>query len=131
MNKYLVFFVVLFEMFFANAKAQSQEFSTVFQASVEEFQFWIDSCSNELIIDVREMNVFRGEYILNSMQAPDKATLMAICDTLDFDTPILIYCSNGERSLEAGTILLEKGFKKVLNLRLGFNAWKKANKKRN
>jgi molybdopterin/thiamine biosynthesis adenylyltransferase/rhodanese-related sulfurtransferase len=41
----------------------------------------------------------------------------------DKDTPILIYCSNGTRSLPAAFRLQEKGFSRARSIAGGYNAW--------
>jgi rhodanese-related sulfurtransferase len=37
--------------------------------------------------------------------------------------PILIYCATGNRSTTASKILLDKGYKDVMNLRMGIMGW--------
>lgn len=43
-----------------------------------------------------------------------------ICDSDDGCAPILLICRSGKRSLEAGRVLVEKGFSKVFNIADGF-----------
>ena len=37
--------------------------------------------------------------------------------------PILIYCASGNRSTTASKILLDRGFKNIMNLRRGIHDW--------
>jgi len=41
-------------------------------------------------------------------------------DSADQDAPVVLICRSGKRSLEAGKLLLEKGFKQVYNVLEGF-----------
>jgi len=43
---------------------------------------------------------------------------------LDRDREIVVYCRTGSRSTWAARLLLERGFKQVLNLRGGLMAWR-------
>jgi rhodanese-related sulfurtransferase len=43
-----------------------------------------------------------------------------ICDTDEGCAPILLICRSGKRSLEAGKLLVEKGFRDVFNVAEGF-----------
>jgi len=43
-----------------------------------------------------------------------------ICDSMEGCAPILLICRSGKRSLEAGRLLVEKGFSKVFNIADGF-----------
>lgn len=45
---------------------------------------------------------------------------------LDRDKPVRLYCAVGGRSEDARVLLREMGFKDVLDLEGGMNAWKKA-----
>jgi len=43
-----------------------------------------------------------------------------ICDNMEGCAPILLICRSGKRSLEAGRLLVDKGFSKVFNIADGF-----------
>jgi rhodanese-related sulfurtransferase len=38
----------------------------------------------------------------------------------DHDAPVVLICRSGKRSLEAGNLLISKGFKEVYNVSEGF-----------
>lgn len=44
-------------------------------------------------------------------------------DKLDKDKTYLVYCRSGNRSAKASAIMVQKGFKKVYNLKGGYIAW--------
>ena len=92
-------------------------------ANTTEFQYYIDSCNNELIIDVRLAKEYTTKAIPTAINAPSKNNLLSIIDTLDRDTPILVYCIEGERSVQACDIICKKGFTFVVNLKYGLRKW--------
>ena len=48
-------------------------------------------------------------------------------ESLDKSKTYLVYCAGGGDSAEAVTVMEEKGFSKVYNMREGFNGWQAAN----
>ena len=42
----------------------------------------------------------------------------------DKDEPLYIYCRSGNRSSKAAAQLTEAGFKKIIDLKGGYKAWK-------
>jgi rhodanese-related sulfurtransferase len=56
----------------------------------------------------------------------DFATAMTDQVNLDPARPVLVYCALGGRARHAAQRLADLGFKKVLILKDGYNAWKKA-----
>ncbi len=97
--------------------------SKIVDVNAIEFQKIIDSCNNEVIIDVQTVEEFKKWALPEAVNAPTKKELYSLTDTLDRDTPILVYCNEGERSLQAGKALLEKNFILVVNLKNGLNHW--------
>ena len=79
---------------------------------------------NGTLVDVREFAEFAGERV------PD-ARLMPLGDLekrhleLDHEKPIYVMCRTGRRSLEAQKKLRALGFKNVINVVGGMEAWKK------
>ncbi len=95
----------------------------VIDANAIEFQNLIDSCSNEIIIDVQTISEFKANALSGAINAPTKNDLFNITDTLDRDTPVLIYCNEGVRSLQASQLLLKNNFNLVVNLKNGLDDW--------
>lgn len=74
----------------------------------------IINTQNCIILDVRTLEEYEEEHIDNSLLIPlldleDKAEKLIP----NKNAKILIYCRSGNRSLVAGEILLEKGYKDV------------------
>lgn len=121
----------LFLIYFLFAQinlAQGQIQGKIIQASVDDFQIGIDSSLNKIVLDVRDSSDYIENKIPMSIYAPSKAVLFAICDTLDSETNIFVYCTYGERSQVACEMLLNKGFAHIFNLKKGLTAWQKAKK---
>jgi len=76
------------------------------------------------LLDVRTKPEFNGGYIKGAMLIPLQE-LQARVNELDMykNQPILIYCATGNRSTTASKILLDRGFKDVMNLRMGIMGW--------
>ena len=76
------------------------------------------------ILDVRTKPEFGGGYIKDAKLIPLQA-LQGRTNELEMyrNQPILIYCATGNRSTTASKILLDHGFKDVMNLRMGIMGW--------
>lgn len=82
------------------------------------------------VVDVRTPEEFNQGHLKNARLAnwKEKEGFMDSISALDKDKPLYIYCRSGTRSAAAVKLLKEKGFKKVVELKGGINAWKEANK---
>lgn len=118
-----IFVALIFIFISTGAMAQSKNCFT--DAKPDAFMLCIDSCENEIILDVRPFDELKNKAIQNAIMVPDKSDLDKMMDTLDLDTPILVYCVIGVRSVKVCEILCERGFVNVINLNGGFDKWKK------
>ena len=77
-----------------------------------------------LLLDVRTQGEFSRGYIKDAVLIPLQE-LQARSGELEQykNQPILIYCATGNRSTTAAKILLDQGFKDVMNLRMGIVGW--------
>ena len=116
-TKILIF--LCFILVTLHCKAQ-QDVDCFTNANRSKFQFYIDSCDNEYIIDVRIPKRYQSGSIPMAINAPTKDDLLNLIDQLDRDTPILIYCTEGTRSIQACNIICTQGFTFVINLKEGF-----------
>ena len=78
-----------------------------------------------LLVDVRESGEFEA------LRAPDAvllplSTFMAHIDRLPRDRRLLLICRSGVRSLTAGGMLVQHGFRSVANVEGGMIAWQQA-----
>lgn len=81
---------------------------------------------NPLILDVRTPQEYKSGHIKNSKLIPVQV-LQSQLNELDIykNGPVLIYCATGNRSTVASKILIDSGFKEILNLRRGIVDWHK------
>jgi len=94
--------------------------------SPETFYMRMHQTYHKVILDVRLFSEYRKERIPDAVLASRREELIKIIDTLDRDTPMFVYCEDGERSETVCKILNnEKNFQRVYNLRGGFYMWKK------
>lgn len=77
-----------------------------------------------LILDVRTPKEYKSGHIQNAVLIPVQ-TLQSRLKELDIyqNRPVLIYCATGNRSTVASKILIDSGFKEILNLRYGIKDW--------
>ena len=82
------------------------------------------------VLDVRTAGEFQGGHIKNALLADwnDKGQFNERIKYVDKDKPVYIYCLAGGRSASAAEWMRQNGFKSVLELLGGMNAWKKENK---
>jgi adenylyltransferase/sulfurtransferase len=89
---------------------------------VEELKARIDAGETPLVIDVREaweLEISRLPFArhLPMGQIPDRL------GELDAETPVIVMCRSGGRSLQVGRFLESHGFRSVANLTGGILAW--------
>src|SRR4030042_2878034 len=81
---------------------------------------------NKVVLDISTLKEYRRERIPGAVLAENRETLMSVCDTLDIDQPLFVYCSDNYRSPAVCRLLKEKGFRNVFNLVGGLSDWKKS-----
>ena len=89
----------------------------------KELKHYMSEASNPpLLIDVREQWEYDIVHLPNSELVP-MAKLPTQLDTLDRDAEVVVICHHGIRSRAAALYLEQQGFKKVINLKGGIDAW--------
>jgi thioredoxin len=83
------------------------------------------------LLDVRSAEEYKQGHIENAMLANinDNNEFNTRIAALDKNKPVYVYCLGGGRSHRAAEILKKYGFKEVVDLKGGINAWKSAGKK--
>lgn len=80
-----------------------------------------------MLLDVRTPEEWKAGHLKDAVHidwyADDFSKQVA---TLDKTKPVLVYCAVGGRSSEAQEAMQDLGFKKVVNLKGGMDAWKEA-----
>lgn len=81
------------------------------------------STEQKLILDVQPHSLYKNQHINGAINAPTKSTLVEICDTVDRQLPIFVYCWSGDRSKSAADILKKMGFAYVFDMIGGLEAF--------
>ena len=74
--------------------------------------------SSAMLIDVRTKEEFDEGHLKDAINiAYDQIVqVLDTYGTIDFNTPIVVYCKSGGRSSAAAKVLLEAGYKKIYDL---------------
>ena len=115
-------FLIILIPFKLNAQSDSLK---IFKLDTDEFYIKLNSTTEKLILDVRELKDFEKERIPNAVSASNQQILISLTDSMDYEIPIFLYCDFISRSIDAGKILEKKGFNKIYLLEDGFTGWKK------
>ncbi len=91
--------------------------------NVKGLQQMIDTCVSLVIVDIRKPQQFELAHIKNAINASCSKKLFQIIDTLGNKATYVLYCKEGERSKDAGMMLLNKYNVKVYSLQGGFDHW--------
>jgi len=77
-----------------------------------------------LLIDVREPFEFRGRRIRGAINIPSSGNIEKSADTLNHDLTYFLYCTTDYRSIRVAEKLYDAGFRKLVVLDGGINAWR-------
>ena len=89
----------------------------------KELEAYISEASSPpVFLDVREQWEYDIVHFPNSKLIP-MAQLSVQLDELDLDTEFVVVCHHGIRSRNAALYMEQHGFKKVINLKGGIDAW--------
>jgi hydroxyacylglutathione hydrolase len=111
----------------ADWQRESLPLEQVPQISVQELQGLMEEKKDDIqVVDVRRPVEWQDEHIDGAVLKPlNKLTRML--DDLDASRPIAVHCKGGYRSSIATSLLQRAGFKQVINVTGGFDAWKTCN----
>lgn len=117
----LVFFLAI-----TTISCNAQQNKGVELVKPAEFAQKLNSGEGQLI-DVRTPKEYKSGYIKGAvnMHLYDNDFEQRI-DTLDKNKPVYVYCKVGGRSAEAVTIMKNKGFRHIIELDGGMDAWNEA-----
>lgn len=94
-----------------------------------EFEKAVDA-GNVQVLDVRTAGEFKTGHLRNALQA-DWNNQQQFADRIQYvdkDKPVYVYCLAGGRSAAAAAWMRNNGYKNVVELEGGINAWKRDNK---
>ncbi len=81
-----------------------------------------------LVLDVRTPGEYAEGHLVDAKLIPVQVLQAEIGQLTDYkDKPILIYCRSGNRSTVAAKMLMDKGFKNIVNMRHGIREWQGKN----
>jgi len=79
-----------------------------------------------LLLDVRTPAEFNNGHIKNAILIPVQELQKRVGELSEYKHhDILIYCATGNRSTVASKILIDNGFKRIINMRYGIYGWSK------
>lgn len=89
-----------------------------------ELTLWLDDeqLDTPVLLDVREPWEFETCHIAGSVTMPMNTVPDNLAE-LDAAQPIICICHHGVRSMQVGMYLEQRGFKRVINLAGGVDAW--------
>lgn len=118
---------ILFTLFFTIPVSYAQKTENKCYKNIQADEFYIRINTQEtFLIDVRMFKEYRKNRIKGALLAANKESLLSLCKKLDKNTPVYVYCEDGDRSRTAARILCrEMGFKHVYNLQGGLREWEK------
>ncbi len=120
---------VFFPLLFLSMAACNGQSANTAKITPDDFEKGI-SGENVQVLDVRTAAEFRTGHIKNALQA-DWTNQSQFADRIQYvdkDKPVYVYCLVGGRSASAANWMRSNGFKKVIELDGGLNAWKRASK---
>lgn len=93
------------------------------EVTVQELKALRDNNTPHQLIDVREQHevdaaTIGGEHIPMGL-------VMHSLDSISRDVPVIVHCRSGARSAQVVTVLEQRGFTNVANLKGGIMAWSK------
>jgi hydroxyacylglutathione hydrolase len=97
------------------------------QLSVQDLERWLSERPEEIqIVDVRRPPEWQAGHIGGAKLKP-LHKLTSLMEDLDPSRPVSVHCKTGYRSSIATSLLQRAGFKQVMNVTGGFDAWKACN----
>lgn len=119
--KYWIVSLFFLSVFSVNGQVKNVDITTIKETKM----------TDKFLVDVRTPEEFAEGHITGALNLnysdPDFAKQWR---DIDRGTPVYLYCRLGKRSAKAAKVLDSLGFKKIYNLKGGFKAWEKANKRK-
>jgi rhodanese-related sulfurtransferase len=122
----LFFIIISHFIIYTGILAQEVSDSAIRVVNPEEFYIQMHLHDYHLLIDVRSRMEYRISRIPGAILAENSTILYSLTDTLDYDTPLFLYCTTDTRSFSASKLLAQKGFKIIFVLEPGILGWKSA-----
>lgn len=119
--------ILVFALIGTTACTQQKSGISVIEA--DKFEQQIEK-ENVQLIDVRTPEEYRAGHIEGAINIDFKGEeFLEQFSELDKDEPVYLYCRSGNRSAKASDLLVEAGFKNIIDLKGGYLAWVAEEKK--
>jgi rhodanese-related sulfurtransferase len=92
--------------------------------SATDFYMMMNQREDCAILDASPLKVFSKIRIEGARSIAKSEMIAKALKDVDKETPVLVYCENGDRSKVAAKKIAEKGFKFVYELKDGLYTWK-------
>ncbi len=96
----------------------SNKTSEIKQVTCNEKDKIIKNDAHTMLIDVRTKEEYDEKHIEKAINIPydEIVDKLSAYGTIDFNTPIIVYCQSGKRSNMAAESLIKEGYKKIYDL---------------
>ncbi len=100
----------------------------VSELTAQDARKLLDDCEKKVVLlDIREREATTLGYIKGATHVPENVLQMHAENLVpEKETPVLLYCGTGIRSLLTAKTLKDLGYKDVRSIMGGYNAWKDA-----
>jgi rhodanese-related sulfurtransferase len=88
-----------------------------------QFKERLHANKGALLIDVREVNEFKGGSIPKAVNIP-LSQLKSRMNEIPMDKEVFVFCKSGMRSKKAAAMISAKGHRQIVNLQGGIMSWK-------
>ena len=78
---------------------------------------------NAVFVDIRDPGSYQAAHIPGALHLHD-GNVQEFVQNTDKLKPVVVYCYHGNSSLGAAAYLIENGFKNVVSMSGGFEAWR-------
>ena len=99
----------------------------IIEVNIHEVKQWLDDGHSFILIDTREESEWNSTHISQAVHL-GKGIIERDIEALyaDKDTPLVLYCGGGFRSVLAADNLQKMGYRKVMSMSGGIRQWKDA-----
>ncbi|MCJ7468538.1 MAG: MBL fold metallo-hydrolase [Maribacter sp.] len=104
-------------------KKSGKEFETVHRITAKHFETTY-SAEKPLVIDVRKKSEFDSEHVIGAINVPLNEINQHLSQ-FPKNTPFMLYCAGGYRSMIAASILKQRGWENLVDIVGGFDEIKK------
>ncbi len=122
-NMNYIVFILNIVFLFQQLSIQQDNTKCFVNINSDDFNLLIET-EEVVLIDVRTLSEYRKDRIPNTLFAPEASDLLRIIKTLDSTAVVLLYCQEGDRSIQAAELICSKSeIKRIYNLEKGLDDW--------